>query len=118
MAIERIGVPRIRLAWPLPKIKYSRILMSAQRDKRLLQELLNFKKHRHAFIDLAEINDSIDNFVGKLSFQEGIYRNYSFELEIIIPSSYPNKAPLVKFMTKICHPNIHFETGGRLCLIL
>lgn len=36
-------------------------------------------------------------------------------LDIRIPSTYPLAAPEVKFVTPICHPNVHFKTG-EICL--
>lgn len=39
-------------------------------------------------------------------FEEGEY-----VVQIDVPSEYPIKAPDCKFITKIFHPNIHWETG-------
>jgi peroxin-4 len=38
-------------------------------------------------------------------------------LDIQIPSTYPLAPPTVKFVTKICHPNVDFKTG-EICLDL
>eukprot|EP00823_Brevimastigomonas_motovehiculus_P001294 TRINITY_DN11812_c0_g1_i1.p1 TRINITY_DN11812_c0_g1~~TRINITY_DN11812_c0_g1_i1.p1 ORF type:complete len:253 (+),score=43.17 TRINITY_DN11812_c0_g1_i1:163-921(+) len=43
------------------------------------------------------------------------YANARFQLRIQVPSSYPLTPPKVHFVTKICHPNIHFKTG-EVCL--
>lgn len=32
-----------------------------------------------------------------------------FELSIQVPSNYPIHPPSIKFVTTICHPNIHFK---------
>ena len=32
-----------------------------------------------------------------------------YELDIIVPSRYPHQAPTVKFVTRVFHPNIHWE---------
>jgi hypothetical protein len=34
-----------------------------------------------------------------------------FELALTVPESYPLAAPIVKFKTKIFHPNIHWKVG-------
>ncbi|OMP83089.1 Ubiquitin-conjugating enzyme E2 pex4 [Diplodia seriata] len=36
-------------------------------------------------------------------------------LDIRIPQTYPLAPPEVKFVTPICHPNVHFKTG-EICL--
>lgn len=38
-----------------------------------------------------------------------------FELALTVPESYPLAAPIVRFKTKIFHPNIHWKTG-EVCL--
>lgn len=32
-----------------------------------------------------------------------------FELAIQVPHNYPIHPPTIKFVTTICHPNIHFK---------
>ncbi len=43
------------------------------------------------------------------------YHNYKFRLRVQVPSSYPHQPPKIVFVTRICHPNIHFKTG-EICL--
>ncbi len=47
--------------------------------------------------------------------EETGYSDGIFEVEVTFPSDYPIEAPLMKFITKIFHPNIHQETG-EICL--
>jgi ubiquitin-conjugating enzyme E2 T len=42
------------------------------------------------------------------------YRGGCFELEIRIPQRYPFEAPIIRFATKIFHPNV--DEQGRICL--
>ena len=44
-----------------------------------------------------------------------VYEGGEFELLISIPEQYPIKPPVIRFNTKICHPNIHFKSG-EICL--
>ncbi|KAI9325859.1 ubiquitin-conjugating enzyme/RWD-like protein [Zopfochytrium polystomum] len=45
------------------------------------------------------------------------YEDGQFKLDIRIPESYPLQPPTIKFVTKVCHPNVHWETG-EICLDL
>src|SRR5437868_4656181 len=40
---------------------------------------------------------------------DSYYEGYEFDLAISVPSEYPLVPPLVKFKTKIFHPNVYFE---------
>jgi ubiquitin-protein ligase len=42
------------------------------------------------------------------------YEGGTFKLGIFIPSDYPLRPPLIKFLTRIYHPNI--KTDGQICL--
>ncbi|KAG2387015.1 hypothetical protein C9374_002050 [Naegleria lovaniensis] len=44
------------------------------------------------------------------SYEDGV-----FELKIQVSKEYPITPPKVEFLTKIFHPNVHFETG-EICM--
>ncbi|TFJ83721.1 hypothetical protein NSK_004825 [Nannochloropsis salina CCMP1776] len=47
---------------------------------------------------------------GETPFEGG-----TFELRIEVGTDYPIRPPVIRFVTHIFHPNIHFETG-EICL--
>ena len=38
-----------------------------------------------------------------------------FKLKFDVSANYPQSPPAVKFLTRVFHPNVHFETG-EICL--
>ncbi|KAJ8100549.1 ubiquitin-conjugating enzyme/RWD-like protein [Lipomyces tetrasporus] len=46
---------------------------------------------------------------------DGPYEDGVWKIDIRIPTTYPLHPPDIKFITPICHPNIHFKTG-EVCL--
>uniref|UniRef100_A0A096N5J4 UBC core domain-containing protein n=1 Tax=Papio anubis TaxID=9555 RepID=A0A096N5J4_PAPAN len=42
------------------------------------------------------------------------FEGRTFKLELFLPEEYPMAAPKVRFMTKVCHPNV--DKLGRICL--
>eukprot|EP00842_Homolaphlyctis_polyrhiza_P002701 jgi/Hompol1/3431/HPOL_006584-RA len=45
------------------------------------------------------------------------YAGGRFTLSITVPEAYPMQPPAIRFVTKVCHPNVNFETG-EICLDL
>jgi peroxin-4 len=43
------------------------------------------------------------------------YSQGRFLLSILVPPNYPLSPPTITFVTRICHPNVKFETG-EICL--
>eukprot|EP00638_Chattonella_subsalsa_P008455 CAMPEP_0117751002 /NCGR_PEP_ID=MMETSP0947-20121206/10709_1 /TAXON_ID=44440 /ORGANISM="Chattonella subsalsa, Strain CCMP2191" /LENGTH=168 /DNA_ID=CAMNT_0005569287 /DNA_START=134 /DNA_END=640 /DNA_ORIENTATION=- len=84
--------------------------------KRLARELENLAKSEDKDIKLYPQPDNINNIKGYIRgpadtpFEGAIY-----ELKIEIGPQYPMVPPTMTFVTKIFHPNIHFDTG-EICL--
>ncbi|CAM9203458.1 unnamed protein product [Heterosigma akashiwo] len=85
-------------------------------QKRLKKELENLKKSDDNDIKLYENPENMRKIQGFIRgppdtpFAGGIY-----ELKIDIGQQYPMVPPTMEFVTKIFHPNIHFDTG-EICL--
>ncbi len=66
-------------------------------------------------ITVKLINDEIIHWSARMKgpadspFEDGI-----FSLDIIFPTEYPFKPPIIKFINKMYHPNIN--TAGAICL--
>ena len=61
-------------------------------------------------------DDDCHNLTGTISGPaESPYEGGIFDLEILVPTDYPFKPPVIKFRTRIWHPNISSDTG-QICL--
>ncbi len=60
----------------------------------------------------AKDNDNVFKLkFGLLGPKGTFYENGIFQVNIFIPEGYPNNPPNIKFLTKIYHPNVSFESG-------
>ncbi|PBP22884.1 ubiquitin-conjugating enzyme E2 [Diplocarpon rosae] len=93
--------------------------------KRLLTELSAFAAtppSSHPFIASLSPSPSSMLFlrailVGAALPPSSGYTTGRWLVNIAIPASYPLHAPTITFVTKICHPNVQWETG-EICLDL
>ncbi|KAJ2899420.1 E2 ubiquitin-protein ligase peroxin 4 [Coemansia aciculifera] len=86
--------------------------------RRLLKELQNTQREPSGEIaSLAPVDDN--NLLKWRAVLRGPrdspYEGGWFELRIDIPEQYPIQPPTLVFVTPVCHPNVHFETG-EICL--
>ncbi|GAB7350420.1 hypothetical protein MBLNU459_g1032t1 [Dothideomycetes sp. NU459] len=88
--------------------------------KRLLHELQSHEQDpSHALLHLGPVDD--DELMHWTAVMKGVagtaYQGGLWKLDIQIPPAYPNAPPTIRFVTPICHPNVHFKTG-EICLDL
>ncbi|GAM87910.1 hypothetical protein ANO11243_059380 [Dothideomycetidae sp. 11243] len=88
--------------------------------KRLIHELRSYDREPSpALLHLAPVSD--DELLHWTAVMKGVegtaYEDGCWKLDIQVPDTYPLAPPKVRFLTPICHPNVHFKTG-EICLDL
>ena len=90
--------------------------MSSNAERRLLKDLK--KMHEDATQETIQATPSGDSLFHWEAVifgpEDTIWDGGCFNLTIEFTEEYPNKAPKVKFLTKMFHPNIY--TDGSICL--
>eukprot|EP00042_Codosiga_hollandica_P041071 m.362900 g.362900 ORF g.362900 m.362900 type:complete len:202 (+) comp56021_c0_seq6:1410-2015(+) len=91
--------------------------MAVERVKRELVEVKKDKHIKELQIDVDVVSEG--NFAHLHSHIAGPvdtpYHGGEFHLDVVVPAEYPFKPPIVKFVTRIWHPNISSQTGT-ICL--
>ena len=84
--------------------------------RRLSKELIEASRSKDNDILLQSIDSSLYKWVGLIKGPpDSPFEDGWFKLSYEIGQRYPAEPPKVKFMTRVFHPNIHFETG-EICL--
>jgi len=90
--------------------------MAGHRARRIGKELADIHADPDSQISAETIGDSITNLRGSFKGPASTpYEGGVYEVSINIPNEYPFKPPVMKFTTKIWHPNISSQTGA-ICL--
>lgn len=87
------------------------------RSKRIAKELEDVRKDSLSGVTLEMAEDSdLSHLKGTFLGPPGTpYEGGLFEVDIKIPDEYPFKPPIMKFDTRVYHPNISSQTGA-ICL--
>lgn len=86
--------------------------------KRLLREYGSQRTSPNPHLLSLQPVDEDDLTHWKASFAgqpDSPYSDGVFDLDIQTPQDYPLRPPTIRFLTRICHPNINFNTG-EICL--
>lgn len=87
------------------------------RVKRIAKELEECRQDTQSGVSLELVSETdLTHLTGYFNGPPGTpYENGVFKVDINIPNEYPFKPPVMKFLTKIYHPNISSVTGA-ICL--
>lgn len=89
-------------------------MMAGHRARRIAKELADIKADTVSHITADSVGDSLTKLKGSFKGPSGTpYEGGIYEVTIDIPNEYPFKPPVMKFLTKIWHPNISSQTVGR-----
>ncbi|GAB1314761.1 Ubiquitin-conjugating enzyme E2 1 [Madurella fahalii] len=92
--------------------------MATTRERRIAKELADIHNDRDNSGVYAHPVDSSDLTHLKGTFPgppDTPYAGGTYQIDIVIPDMYPFKSPIMKFDTKIWHPNVSSVTGA-ICL--
>jgi ubiquitin-conjugating enzyme E2 A len=82
--------------------------------KRLQKELASIKKEPIEGFELTE-SENITHWKGILyGPKDSPYENGKFKIQFVFNNDYPMKAPSIKFLDFIFHPNIYRD--GKICV--
>jgi len=66
-------------------------------------------------LDKSPVDDGTSNVIlGRILPKSNVYNQAAFQIEIKLPAEYPFKAPEVRFITPIYHPNV--DDKGKICV--
>ena len=89
--------------------------MAARQQKRLTKEMKDFENDPVEGVAIELEHDNIVHWNVAIMGPEGsYYEGGKFVINIDFSDNYPFKCPVMKFKTKIYHPNVK-ESSGEIC---
>ena len=87
--------------------------MSSNRARRIAKEIADIHSDKISKIE-ADVADGSDNYMhlkGSFKGPPGTpYEGGTYKIDIRIPGEYPFRPPIMKFDTKVWHPNVSSQT--------
>ncbi|MES1915426.1 MAG: hypothetical protein MHM6MM_007372 [Cercozoa sp. M6MM] len=90
-------------------------------QRRLMGELRELRKGKTDGVDdegvwLRPRDDQLRQWVAfLLGPPDSPYQDRVFELRVSVPERYPMRPPEMRFVTRVFHPNVHWQSG-EICL--
>ncbi|CBF86393.1 hypothetical protein AN2212.2 [Aspergillus nidulans FGSC A4] len=92
--------------------------MASNRIRRIAKEIADIRADTHSQITAEPLGDDDDvtHLRGSFPGPPGTpYEGGTYKVDIKIPTEYPFRPPVMKFITKVWHPNVSSQTGA-ICL--
>ncbi|KAL4819396.1 ubiquitin-conjugating enzyme/RWD-like protein [Aspergillus spinulosporus] len=92
--------------------------MASNRTRRIAKEIADIRADTHSQITAEPLGDDDDvtHLRGSFPGPPGTpYEGGTYKVDIKIPTEYPFRPPVMKFITKVWHPNVSSQTGA-ICL--
>lgn len=87
--------------------------MGSNKTRRVAKELADLRNDAQSQIQADTVGEDMTKLKGSFAGPPGTpYEGAKYEINIDIPSDYPFHPPIMKFATKIWHPNISSQTVG------
>jgi ubiquitin-protein ligase len=87
--------------------------------KRLKKEIAMLEKNPDEFISLYPNSNNIRDWSAVIRAPpDSAYEGYLFDISIDVGADYPLTPPKMKFLTKIFHPNVHYEVRHKLYILI
>ncbi len=87
--------------------------MASNRTRRITKEIADIRADTHSQITAEPVGDDDDvtNLRGAFPGPPGTpYEGGTYKIDIKIPTEYPFRPPVMKFLTKVWHPNVSSQT--------
>ena len=80
--------------------------------RRLTKELAEFHKNSPEWCTVGTVDDDLMHWNAMIVGPEDTpYNGGVFNIDLQFPTEYPFKAPKIKFLTRVYHPNVKTSTG-------
>lgn len=88
-------------------------------NKRIISEVTKLKdmasNDPKFILDKSPVDDPSSNIIlGRILPKSNIYNQAAFQIELKLPAEFPFKAPEIRFVTPIYHPNV--DDKGKICV--